>query len=192
MLWWNSKYNAALGLFYYTSFSCNTVVILLELQLLIDLKITFTGHKYIYHLTCDTGSFHCFFTQFQNLTQGQRGHEGPASRNNAIRPPVPSPVNVWRKGKNSGPIQNNLRLLRETHRFRNNLKGDDLSWEAWATLQDQADFDTTGQTGCPFASPSLPNIQMDSGIGFLSQHINGLRKRAALFSRVKSRYCDFP
>ncbi|XP_056873781.1 centrosomal protein CEP57L1 isoform X2 [Takifugu flavidus] len=66
---------------------------------------------------------------FQNLTQGQRGHEGPVSRNNAFRPP-PSPVNVRRKGKNSGPIQNNLRLLRETHRFRNNLKGDDVSWEA--------------------------------------------------------------
>lgn len=70
------------------------------------------------------------FAQFQNLTQGQRGHEGPVSRNNAFRPPVPSPVNVRRKGKNSGPIQNNLRLLRETHRFRNNLKGDDVSWEA--------------------------------------------------------------
>ncbi|XP_011615953.2 centrosomal protein CEP57L1 isoform X1 [Takifugu rubripes] len=67
---------------------------------------------------------------FQNLTQGQRGHEGPVSRNNAFRPPVPSPVNVRRKGKNSGPTQNNLRLLRETHRFRNNLKGDDVSWEA--------------------------------------------------------------
>lgn len=38
-------------LFHYTGFSCNAVVILLERQLLIDLEITFTGHKYIYHLT---------------------------------------------------------------------------------------------------------------------------------------------
>lgn len=38
-------------LFYYTGFSCNTAVILLELRLLIDLKMAFTGHKYIYHLT---------------------------------------------------------------------------------------------------------------------------------------------
>lgn len=153
MWWWDSK-----CLLYYAGFRCNTVI---ELQLLIDLKMTFTGHKYICHPTLMWyRKFPLFFSppQFQNLTQGQRGHEGPVSRNNAIRPPVPSPVNVRRRGKNSGPIQNNLRLLKETHRFRNNLKGDDISWEAWAALQDQADFDTTAEkTGCllPPASPTF-------------------------------------
>lgn len=67
--------------------------------------------------------------QVHNLMQDQRGHEGNVSKNNAIRPPVPSPVKLKQKGINGGPIQNNLQLLRETHKFRNNLKRDDISWE---------------------------------------------------------------
>lgn len=67
--------------------------------------------------------------QVQNLTQGQRGHEGQVSRKNAIRPPALSPVNLKHKGKKEGTIQNNLQLLRETQKFRYNLKEDDIYWE---------------------------------------------------------------
>lgn len=65
----------------------------------------------------------------QNLTQGQRGDEGQVAGKNAIRPPAPSPVKLKQKGLKEGPIQNNLQLLRETQKFRNNLKEDDISWE---------------------------------------------------------------
>lgn len=87
-----------------------------------------------------------FSAQVQDLTQGRRGHEGP---------PVPSPVKL--KGKTSGPTENNRQLLRETYKFRNNLKQDDIHWETWASLQDHVSFDTTAAltTGCSFVRPSL-------------------------------------
>ncbi|XP_073349088.1 centrosomal protein CEP57L1 [Pagrus major] len=46
-----------------------------------------------------------------------------------IKPPVPSPVKAKCKAKKGWTTQNNLQLLRETQKFRNSLKQDDLSWE---------------------------------------------------------------
>lgn len=115
------------------------------------------------------------FAQVQNLTHSQIGHEGQVARVNAIRPPPPSPIKLKQKGKKEGPIQNNLQLLRETQKFRNNLKEDDISWEIWVSLQDHVSFDTALTTGkqlysCfnhrmifPFTWP-CPRVQMDSGI----------------------------
>lgn len=45
-----------------------------------------------------------------------------------IKPPVPSPVTAKQKAK-KGMTTNNLQLLRETQKFRNSLKQDDLIWE---------------------------------------------------------------
>lgn len=58
--------------------------------------------------------------------------EYTTSKLSGIRPPVPSPVKTKKKGKKGkkGTVtQNNLQLLRETQKFRNSLKQDDLSWE---------------------------------------------------------------
>ncbi|XP_026196529.1 centrosomal protein CEP57L1 isoform X2 [Anabas testudineus] len=46
-----------------------------------------------------------------------------------FKPPAPSPVKTKQKLKKSGTPQKNLQLLRETQRFRNSLKQDDISWE---------------------------------------------------------------
>lgn len=122
------------------------------------------------------------FAQVQNLTHGQIGHEGQVVGGNAIRPPAPSPIKLKQKGKKEGPIQNNLQLLRETQKFRNNLKEDDISWEIWVSLQDHVSFDTALTTGkqlysCfnhrmifPFTR-ACPRVQMD-----LNQCIIGIRK----------------
>ncbi|KAK5879999.1 hypothetical protein CesoFtcFv8_023069 [Champsocephalus esox] len=58
------------------------------------------------------------------------GSEDPTTtKPSSIRPPVPSPVKAQKKGKKSRPTNNNLQLLRETQKFRNKLKQDDLCWE---------------------------------------------------------------
>lgn len=58
------------------------------------------------------------------------GAEDPTTtKPSSIRPPVPSPVKAQKKGKKSRPTNNNLQLLRETQKFRNKLKQDDLCWE---------------------------------------------------------------
>ncbi|XP_059212469.1 centrosomal protein CEP57L1 isoform X2 [Centropristis striata] len=64
------------------------------------------------------------------LTQSQP-EEHAAKKQSGIRPPAPSPVKAAKKGKNSGTTNNNnnLQLLRDTQRFRNSLKQDDVSWE---------------------------------------------------------------
>nr|XP_046228502.1 centrosomal protein CEP57L1 [Scatophagus argus] len=64
------------------------------------------------------------------LTQSQpRAVKHTTNKSSGIKPPIPSPVKAKKKGKKSGAIQNNLQLLRETQKFRNSLKQDDLSWE---------------------------------------------------------------
>ncbi|KAK2856182.1 hypothetical protein Q5P01_004917 [Channa striata] len=49
--------------------------------------------------------------------------------NSWIKPPVPSPVKAKQKRKGSRTPHNNLQLLRETQKFRNSLKQDDICWE---------------------------------------------------------------
>ncbi|XP_038583369.1 centrosomal protein CEP57L1 isoform X2 [Micropterus salmoides] len=64
------------------------------------------------------------------LTQSQPGsEEHTAKKLSGIKPPVPSPVKAKQKGKKGGDPHNNLQLLRETQKFRNSLKQDDISWE---------------------------------------------------------------
>ncbi|XP_068580680.1 centrosomal protein CEP57L1 [Cebidichthys violaceus] len=64
------------------------------------------------------------------LTRSQpRAEERAAKELSGIKPPVPSPVKAQRKGKKGGTTHNNLQLLRETQKFRNSLKLDDVSWE---------------------------------------------------------------
>ncbi|XP_070843564.1 centrosomal protein CEP57L1 [Chaetodon trifascialis] len=64
------------------------------------------------------------------LTRSQQcAEEHKAKKLSGIKPPVPSPVKAKQKGKKGGAIHNNLQLLRETQKFRNSLKQDDLSWE---------------------------------------------------------------
>ncbi|KAM9339238.1 centrosomal protein CEP57L1 [Symphorus nematophorus] len=55
--------------------------------------------------------------------------EHTAKKPSGIKPPAPSPVKAKQKGKKGGTTPNNLQLLRETQKFRNSLKQDDLSWE---------------------------------------------------------------
>ncbi|XP_036943438.1 centrosomal protein CEP57L1 [Acanthopagrus latus] len=62
------------------------------------------------------------------LTQNQPAAEEHTAKK-LIRPPVPSPVKAKCKAKKGWTAQNNLQLLRETQKFRNSLKQDDLSWE---------------------------------------------------------------
>lgn len=64
------------------------------------------------------------------MTQNQPGiGEYTAKKLNGIKPPVPSLVKAKQKGNKGGTSQNNLQLLRETQKFRNSLKQDDLTWE---------------------------------------------------------------
>ncbi|XP_071335486.1 centrosomal protein CEP57L1 [Trachinotus anak] len=64
------------------------------------------------------------------LTQSQScDEEHTAKKKSGIKPPVPSLVKAKQKGKKGGTTHNNLQLLRETQKFRNSLKQDDLSWE---------------------------------------------------------------
>ncbi|XP_070782104.1 centrosomal protein CEP57L1 [Enoplosus armatus] len=64
------------------------------------------------------------------LTQSQPcTEEHIAKKLSGIEPPVPSPVKAKQKAKKGGTTHNNLQLLRETQKFRNSLKQDDLSWE---------------------------------------------------------------
>ncbi|XP_054474522.1 centrosomal protein CEP57L1 [Anoplopoma fimbria] len=64
------------------------------------------------------------------LTQSQPcAEEYTAKKLRGIKPPVPSPVKAMNKGKKGGTTHNNLQLLRDTQKFRNSLKQDDLSWE---------------------------------------------------------------
>lgn len=68
--------------------------------------------------------------QVHKLTHSQQcTEEHTAKKLSGLKPPVPSPVKAKRKGKKGGAIHNNLQLLRETQKFRNSLKQDDLSWE---------------------------------------------------------------
>ncbi|KAM4633168.1 centrosomal protein CEP57L1 [Polymixia lowei] len=64
----------------------------------------------------------------QNTQQQTRGK---AKKVSGIRPPLPSPVKDKEQGKRSGATQpaNSLQLLRESQKFRNSLRQDDLSWE---------------------------------------------------------------
>ncbi|XP_034382819.1 centrosomal protein CEP57L1 isoform X2 [Cyclopterus lumpus] len=64
------------------------------------------------------------------LTQSQPcAEQHTAKKLSGIKPPVPSPVKAKSKGKKGGTTHNNLQLLRETQKFRNGLKQDDLFWE---------------------------------------------------------------
>ncbi|MEQ2214123.1 hypothetical protein XENOCAPTIV_006240 [Xenoophorus captivus] len=65
------------------------------------------------------------------LSQSQRHvKEETARKLIRIKPPVPSPVRGKQKAGRRGTVnQNNLQLLRETQKFRNSLKQDDVSWE---------------------------------------------------------------
>ncbi|XP_039980439.1 centrosomal protein CEP57L1 [Xiphias gladius] len=66
----------------------------------------------------------------QKLTQSQPcAEEHAAKKLSGIRPPVPSLVKAKQKGKKGGTAHNNLHLLRETQKFRDSLKQDDLCWE---------------------------------------------------------------
>ncbi|KAM9356416.1 centrosomal protein CEP57L1 isoform 2-T2 [Pholidichthys leucotaenia] len=56
--------------------------------------------------------------------------EEMATKASGIKPPAPSLVQATQKGKMGGRTQNNLQLLRETQKFRNGLKQDDLWWAA--------------------------------------------------------------
>lgn len=53
----------------------------------------------------------------------------PAKKPSGIKPPAPSPVKAKQRGRKGVASQHNLQLLRETQKFRNSLKQDDLSWE---------------------------------------------------------------
>ncbi|KAI3364266.1 hypothetical protein L3Q82_011074, partial [Scortum barcoo] len=55
--------------------------------------------------------------------------ERTAKKLSGIKPPAPSPVKAKQKAKKGGTPHNNLQLLKETQKFRNSLKQDDLSWE---------------------------------------------------------------
>lgn len=55
--------------------------------------------------------------------------EQTAKKLSGIKPPVPSPVKAKQKAKKGRTPHNNLQLLKETQKFRNSLKQDDLSWE---------------------------------------------------------------
>ncbi|KAL6095918.1 cep57l1 [Pungitius sinensis] len=55
--------------------------------------------------------------------------EHAAKTSGAYRPPVPSPVKAKSKKTKGGANHNNLQLLRDTQKFRNSLKQDDVSWE---------------------------------------------------------------
>lgn len=61
------------------------------------------------------------------MTQGAEEHT--SKKLSGIKPPAPSPVKAKQKGKKSVTINNNLQLLRETKKFRNGLKQDDVFWE---------------------------------------------------------------
>uniref|UniRef100_A0A3B4YC38 Centrosomal protein 57kDa-like protein 1 n=1 Tax=Seriola lalandi dorsalis TaxID=1841481 RepID=A0A3B4YC38_SERLL len=64
------------------------------------------------------------------LAQSQPGAEEDTTKKlSGIKPPVPSLVKAKQKGRKGGTTHNNLQLLRETQKFRNSLKQDDLSWE---------------------------------------------------------------
>ncbi|XP_041831144.1 centrosomal protein CEP57L1 isoform X2 [Melanotaenia boesemani] len=64
------------------------------------------------------------------LTQSQSlDEERTAKKLSGMQPPAPSPVKTQQKGKKGTAAPNNLQLLRETQKFRNSLKQDDLSWE---------------------------------------------------------------
>uniref|UniRef100_UPI0037E776F1 centrosomal protein CEP57L1 n=1 Tax=Semicossyphus pulcher TaxID=241346 RepID=UPI0037E776F1 len=66
----------------------------------------------------------------KKLNQSQQcPEEHTARKSSGIKPPAPSPVKAKQKGKKGGTTHNNLQLLRETQKFRNSLKQDDLSWE---------------------------------------------------------------
>ncbi|XP_037304547.1 centrosomal protein CEP57L1 isoform X1 [Pungitius pungitius] len=64
------------------------------------------------------------------LTRRQPCAEEHAAKTlGAYRPPVPSPVKAKSKKTKGGANHNNLQLLRDTQKFRNSLKQDDVSWE---------------------------------------------------------------
>ncbi|XP_071372904.1 centrosomal protein CEP57L1 [Centroberyx affinis] len=65
----------------------------------------------------------------QSTEKQARSNETKTKKASGIRPPLPSPVRAKQQGQKGGPPQSNLRLLRETQKFRNSLKQDDLSWE---------------------------------------------------------------
>jgi len=68
--------------------------------------------------------------QVHKLTRSQPCAEDHAAKKlSGIKPPVPSPVKAKSKRKKGGTTHNNLQLLRETQKFRNGLKQDDLIWE---------------------------------------------------------------
>lgn len=68
--------------------------------------------------------------QVHKLTRRQlRAEDYTSKKLNGFEPPAPSPVKAKQKGNQGGTSQNNLRLLRETQKFRNSLKQDDLYWE---------------------------------------------------------------
>ncbi|XP_060947684.1 centrosomal protein CEP57L1 [Limanda limanda] len=60
------------------------------------------------------------------LTQSQSCAEEYVAKKS---PPAPFLVEAKQKGKRGGAAHNNRQLLRETQKFRNCLKQDDLSWE---------------------------------------------------------------
>uniref|UniRef100_A0A3P9NBS7 Centrosomal protein 57kDa-like protein 1 n=1 Tax=Poecilia reticulata TaxID=8081 RepID=A0A3P9NBS7_POERE len=60
----------------------------------------------------------------------QRSEESSVRKTPGIKLPVPLPVQDKQKAGRKGVVgQKNLQLLRETQKFRNSLKQDDLSWE---------------------------------------------------------------
>ncbi|XP_056437069.1 centrosomal protein CEP57L1 [Gadus chalcogrammus] len=67
------------------------------------------------------------------LTQNKGRAAGGGSRGSkasgASSPPQPSPVRERRPGRRGGASQSGLHILKETQRFRNSLKTDDISWE---------------------------------------------------------------
>ncbi|KAF7230516.1 centrosomal protein CEP57L1 isoform X2 [Nothobranchius furzeri] len=66
----------------------------------------------------------------QKLTQGSLDDdEHTATKPSGMKAPVPSSVKAKRKRRKAATAQNNLQLLRETHKFRSRLKQDDVSWE---------------------------------------------------------------
>ena len=71
--------------------------------------------------------------QVRLLTQNKGRAAGGGSRGSkasgASSPPQPSPVREGRPGRRGGASQRGLHILKETQRFRNSLKTDDISWE---------------------------------------------------------------
>uniref|UniRef100_A0A1A8R1F9 Centrosomal protein 57kDa-like protein 1 n=2 Tax=Nothobranchius pienaari TaxID=704102 RepID=A0A1A8R1F9_9TELE len=66
----------------------------------------------------------------RKLTQGSLDDdEHTATKPSGIKAPAPSSVKAKRKRRKAATAQNNLQLLRETHKFRSSLKQDDVSWE---------------------------------------------------------------